>query len=462
MPDPAAVLMRAGVPGAASVSVERLHGLAPGASLSAPDRRVVMARVDPSLRRGALTEVDGATLAEAAGLALRTRIPLVVVVSSSGADVHEGVAALHGWGRAARALAECSGVIPIAMAVTGWALSGPALLLGLADLAVMTPEAVAYVSGPGAVAQVTAVELSAEALGGAAVHARTTGVGALMASGEVGALELIAAVLDHLPDHTDAMPPRDVWNRDAPDRPTPELTDLLPAEPAGSYDVRQVAAAIADDGHLLELRAGWAAQLVTALARIDGHPVGVVANQPMTMAGTLDIAASQKGARFVAFCDSFNLPIVTLVDTPGFMPGKDLEWRGMIRHGAQLVFAYGQATVPRVCLILRKAYGGAYIVMDSKTMGNDVCLAWPSAEIAVMGAEGAVQILHRGAAPADQTRLVEEYRDRYLNPYVAAERGYVDRVIDPAETRAAVAGALALLASKRERVVSRKHDNGPL
>ena len=462
MPDPAAVLVRARVPGAASVGLERLEHLSSEAGITAPGRRVVVARVDPSLRRGALTEVDGETLAEAAGLALNLRIPLVAVVSSSGADVHDGVAALHGWGRAARALAACSGVVPVAVAVTGWALSGPALLLGLADLAVLTPDAVAYVSGPRAVAQVTGAELSAEALGGAAVHARTSGLGALTASGEDEALQLIAAVLDHLPDHTDAVPPRDAWAGDPPDRATPELTGVLPADAAGSYDVRQVAAAIADDGHLLELRAGWAAQLVTALARIDGHPIGIVANQPRTMAGTLDIAASQKGARFVAFCDAFNLPIVTMVDTPGFMPGKDLEWRGMIRHGAQLVFAYGQATVPRVCLILRKAYGGAYIVMDSKTMGNDVCLAWPSAEIAVMGAEGAVQILHRGAAPAEQARLVDDYRARYLNPYVAAERGYVDRVIDPVDTRAAVAGALRLLATKRERVVSRKHDNGPL
>jgi propionyl-CoA carboxylase beta chain len=180
------------------------------------------------------------------------------------------------------------------------------------------------------------------------------------------------------------------------------------------------------------------------------------------MAGTLDIAASQKGGRFVAFCDAFNLPLLTLVDTPGFMPGKDLEWRGMIRHGAQMVFAYAEATVPRVCLILRKAYGGAYIVMDSKLMGNDLCLAWPSAEVAVMGAQGAVQILHRREDAATQARLVEDYEARYLNPYVAAARGYIDQVIDPADTRVVVANALRTLASKRERIVTRKHANGPL
>jgi acetyl-CoA carboxylase carboxyltransferase component len=201
---------------------------------------------------------------------------------------------------------------------------------------------------------------------------------------------------------------------------------------------------------------------VTALVRIAGQPVGVLANQPQAMAGTLDIAASQKGARFVGFCDSFNLGLLTMVDTPGFMPGRDLEWRGMIRHGAELVFAYAEATVPRVCLVLRKAYGGAYIVMDSKAMGNDLCIAWPSAELAVMGAEGAVRIVHRRADEETRATLVEEYRDRFLNPYVAAERGFVDIVIDPAETRQTVARCFEALATKRERLVHRKHGNSPL
>ena len=226
--------------------------------------------------------------------------------------------------------------------------------------------------------------------------------------------------------------------------------------------MRHAIAAVADDGEILEVRAGWAPQLVTVLVRIEGRPVGVVANQPQSMAGTLDIAASQKGARFVAFCDAFNLPLLTMVDTPGFMPGKDLEWRGMIRHGAQLVFAYAEATVPRVCLIMRKAFGGAYIVMDSKQMGNDLCLAWPSAQVAVMGAQGAVQILHRREDAATQAGLVEAYEETYLNPYVAAARGYIDAVIDPSETRASVAAALRALQTKRERIVARKHANGPL
>jgi acetyl-CoA carboxylase carboxyltransferase component len=422
---------------------------------------VLLVWVDHSERRGALASSDSDTITNAARHALAERVPLVVVLASSGADVIEGVASLDGWGRAARALADCSGVVPVAIITYGLAVSGPALLLGMADLVAMTPQAVAYVSGPAAVAQLTGLHLAAEELGGQKVHARSSGVAAFVADDPENALDVVAEALEYLPDHADDEPPARP-TADPVCRPTPELRRLLPASATGSYDVRHAMAAIADDGELLEVRAGWAPQIVTALCRVEGRPVGVVANQPQSMAGTLDIAASQKGARFVAFCDAFNVPLLTLVDTPGFMPGKDLEWRGMIRHGAQLVFAYAEATVPRVCLIMRKAYGGAYIVMDSKWMGNDVCLAWPSAQVAVMGAQGAVQILHRREDAATQARLAEEYEETYLNPYVAAARGYVDQVIDPADTRASVAAAFRMLASKRERIVARKHGNGPL
>ncbi len=226
--------------------------------------------------------------------------------------------------------------------------------------------------------------------------------------------------------------------------------------------MRQIAAALADGGEVAELWTRWSPQLVTALGRIDGRPVGFVANQPQALAGTLDIAASQKGARFVRFCDAFNVPLVTLVDTPGFLPGKDLEWRGMIRHGAELAFAYAEATVPRVCVILRKAFGGAYIVMDSKGLGNDLCFAWPSAEIAVMGAQGAAQVLHRRASPDERAALEADYAERFLTPWQAAERGFVDAVIDPADTRPAIAEALAVLASSREALPGRKHTIGPM
>jgi acetyl-CoA carboxylase carboxyltransferase component len=385
----------------------------------------------------------------------------VIELASSGADVVEGVASLDGWGRAAKSLADCSGVIPVAIVAYGLAVSGPALLLGMADIVVMTDDAVAYVSGPAAVAQLTGLRLAPGELGGPGIHARTSGVASAVANNAVSGLEIVAEVLDYLPDHTDVETPL-LASDDPPDRSTPELRDLLPASPTGSYDVRHAISAIADDHVFLEVRAGWAPQLVTALCRVQGRSVGVVANQPQAMAGTLDIAASQKGARFVSFCDTFNLPLLTLVDTPGFMPGKDLEWRGMIRHGAQLVFSYAEATVPRVCLIMRKAFGGAYIVMDSKGMGNDLCLAWPSAQVAVMGAQGAVQILHRREDADTQARLAQQYEEDYLNPYVAASRGFVDRVIDPADTRKSVAGAFDMLATKRERIISRKHANGPL
>jgi acetyl-CoA carboxylase carboxyltransferase component len=425
------------------------------------DRRVVLACVDSSLRHGVLTSDDSETLAEAALASLRHRLPLVLVLASAGADAAEGVAALDGWGRAARAVAQCSGVVPVIAVAYGSAVSGTALLLGLADAVVMTKEAIAFVSGPAAVAQVTGVRVSSAELGGRHVHHRTSGVATLVADDLEASFECVASLLDHLPDHVDEAAVRRRCT-DPSGRPTPELCDLLPASPTGSYDVREAIRAIADDGDLLELRAGWAPQIVTAFCRIDGRSVGAVANQPQSMAGTLDIAASQKAARFVQLCDSFNVALLTIVDTPGFMPGKDLEWRGMIRHGAELVFAYAEATVPRVCLVTRKAFGGAYIVMDSKGMGNDLSLAWPSAQIAVMGAQGAVQILHRREDAEAQVRLAAEYEVSYLNPYVAAERGFVDRVIDPAETRSAVARALEMLADKRERIVARKHGNAPL
>jgi acetyl-CoA carboxylase carboxyltransferase component len=450
--NPTFLALRAGVKGPAAAGVTRLP---------VTGRKVVLVRIDRKVRRGTLAAADSETIAAAAHTALAQRIPLVVVLASAGADVFEGAASLDGWGRAAHALTECSGVIPVVMVAYGLAVSGPALLLGMADAVVMTPEAVAYVSGPAAVAQLTGLHLAPEELGGQRVHARSTGVAALLADDVPSGLETVAGFLDYLPDHADEEPP--VWpGGDPANRPTPELRDLLPVSPTGSYDVRHAIAAIADDAALLELRAGWAPQLVTALCRVEGRTVGVVANQPQSMAGTLDIAASQKGARFVGFCDSFNVPLLTLVDTPGFMPGKDLEWRGMIRHGAQLVFAYAEATVPRVCLIMRKAFGGAYIVMDSKGMGNDLCLAWPSAQVAVMGAQGAVQILHRREDAEAQARLVGEYEESYLNPYVAAARGFIDQVIDPGDTRKVIASSLRMLATKRERIVARKHGNGPL
>jgi acetyl-CoA carboxylase carboxyltransferase component len=447
---PAAVALRAAVDGTLEARVDDRLG-----------RPAMIVRSVSDRRAGALGVADGDTIAAAARSARQSGLPFVLVLASSGADITEGVGSLVGWGRAAKEIVACSGVVPVLAALTGPAVSGPALLLGLADHVVMTADAYAYVSGPLMVRQMTGNVISTAGLGGAGTHQRSTGVAARVVASVEDVDEALGDLLAYLPDSVDDEPPR--WATDDPvDRPTPEAGELIPAVATASYDVRDVIRSIMDDGDFFELREHWSPNLVTGFATVDGRPVGVVANQPQQLAGTLDISCSHKGARFVSFCDAFNLPLVTLVDTSGFYPGKDMEWRGMIRHGAQLAFAYARATVPRVGLTLRKSYGGAFIVMDSKTMGCDLHLAWPTAEIAVMGASGAVSILHRRADAAEQAELALAYEDEYLNPWIAAERGYIDAVIDPADTRIELAAALEVLSTKRERIAPRRHDNLPL
>ena len=442
--------VRAKVPGAARANLTTVG-----------DRLAVVFRVQGADRKGAIGEGASGTIAEAARLALANRVPLVGVIASSGVDMTEGVQALHAWGVAVRSVVDCSGVVPVVFVVDGPAVSGSALLVGIADVVVMTGGSYAFVSGPAAVETYTGMQVSVDELGGTAVHVARSGVAHLVADDLESAMGMVADVLALLPAHTDEAPPF-IESDDPPVRECPELATVLPDTASGIYDVRDVVRSVADDGDFVELRAGWAPNLVTGLAVFGGHPVGIVANQPMALAGTLDIPSSQKGAAFVRLCDSFNLPIVTMVDTSGFFPGKDLEWKGIIRKGAQLVFAYAEATVPRICLILRKAYGGAYIVMDCKTLGNDLCFAWPSAEVAVMGAKGAVAILQRTLD--DEARLAAEldYEAAFLNPYVAAERGYIDAVVDPWETRRVLCQAVDMLWSKRERVPPKLHSNTPL
>jgi acetyl-CoA carboxylase carboxyltransferase component len=422
---------------------------------------VVWVDIDPSYHRGALSAEASGVIANAATTALNQRIPLVLAMASSGADILGGIAALHGWGQAARAIAHCSGVVPTFTIVTGPAVSGPALLIGLSDFVIMTADSYAFVSGPTMVAEFTGITMTNEQLGGTDAHAKQSGVASMVVADYESAVSSLEHLLTYIPNNVDELAPP-IHTGDASDRLVPEAGAVIPDTATGSYDVRKVIKAIADDGEMFELRERWAANVVTAFITIDGESVGVVANQPMILAGTLDIPASQKAARFVSFCDAFNIPLLTLVDTPGFYPGKDLEWRGMIRHGGQLVFAYARATVPRVCVILRKSYGGAYIVMDSKKMGNDLCLAWPTAELAVMGAGQAAAILQRRATPEERAAFEADYSERLLNPYVAAERGYVDAVINPEETRREVSAALIMLRDKRERLAPRKHDNTPL
>lgn len=430
------------------------------------DRQVVLARITASYLADdgddpALTRADGATLAAAIAMAREKRLPFVGMLATTGVPFEEGIGGSDAWARAARELAKASGVIPTILLACGPVVSGPALLLGMADITIFTENAYAYVNGPKSVEAYTGVPITGTELGGSSAHTRSSGVASLVVAGIDEAIDAVADVLTYLPDNIDQLP-NPIASSDPVDRQTPEAGEVLPESPTGSYDVRSIVRSICDDEEFLELRAGWAPNMVTGFASIGGRPIGVVANQTQALAGSIDIPAAQKGARFVAMCDAFGLPLLTLVDTSGFLPGKDLEWRGMIRHGAQLAFAYARATVPRIGLIVRKSYGGAYIVMDSKNMGNDLMLAWPSAEVAVMGAKGAVEILHRSETPERRLELEAAYEAQYLTPYPAAERSSITAVIEPWETRARIAAGLAMLATKRERLRSRDHDNGPL
>lgn len=427
--------------------------------ISIGDHRVVSVTIDGAARP--MSQLDAYTIANACELARAKSHPLVGFIKSTGANVREGIAAAHGWGTAAKSLISCSGIVPVVMIVTGPIVSSPSLMLGTADLVVMVRDSYAYVSGPTMVAQFTGLPIEREDLGGTGIHATESGIAACVVDTEAEAIELVSELLSYLPRSNSDLPPYRETS-DPASRKCETLASIVPTDTGQSYDVRHVIEEIADHHIFNELRPRWASNLVTGFANIAGHSVGIVANQPNVLAGTLNIAASQKGARFVALCDAFNIPIITLVDTPGFQPGKDLEWRGMIRHGAQLAFAYARATVPRISVTLRKSYGGAYIVMDSKPMGNDVAMAWPCSEIAVMGAKGAVEILHRRSDPQDRPALEADYEQRLLNPYIAAERGSIDMVIDPSETRSQIASALDLLYSKREKLPRRRHDNTPL
>ena len=433
-------------------------------------RRVGWFQVDGGKHHGAIGGAEADVIERLVKAATAVGVPIVGVLSTSGAEITEGVAALHHWGRVTRAAVAASGVVPIMAVVTGPCVSGASLLLGIADLVVMTADAFAYVCGPAAVATFIGHEIDSARLGGAAVHARHTGVASVVVSDTEHALEVVAELLSYLPsnnvDEAPAWPPID-----SPDRLCTRAASIVPAAGTSSYDVKHVLTDVVDADSFFELRPRFAPNLVTGFARLDGRSIGVVANQPSELAGTLHIEASQKGAAFVQLCDAFNVPLLTFVDTPGYQPGKDLEWRGIIRHGAQLVHAYADAKVPRLSVILRKAYGGAYIVMDSKTLGNDYCCAWPQAEVAVMGASGAVAVLHgrRLAGIEDEVdreieraALEQEYEQRYSTPHEALERGYIDEIIDPLETRHVLVDALRAWTTKRELLPRRQHSNIPL
>lgn len=443
------------------VGIRAATGGGATARLSDLDGRRIMRIILDLEETEGLTTVDALTLEAGFRTACEKRLPIVASITTNGVAIDEGFEAINAWGRAAKALTNASGVVPTFFIATGPVVAGPALLLGLADMVIFVEGAHAFVSGPAMVESFTGVPITRSGLGGTGTHARSSGLAGLIAADHDAALDLVGATLAHLPDHVDATP--ELADTDDPrDRPSEIAATTIPNHPTGSYDVRTIIRDIADDGEFLELRSSWAPNLITGFCFLGGRSVGIVANQSQALAGSIDIPASQKGARFVAWCDAFNVPLLTLVDTSGFLPGKDLEWRGMIRHGAQLAFAYARATVPRVAVILRKSYGGAYIVMDSTNMGNDLMLAWPTAEVAVMGAKGAVEILHRKASPEERATLEADYEARYLTPYPTAERGSISQVIDPIETRSTLTAAFDLLSTKREGLPRRKHDNTPL
>ena len=455
---------------AAPVGAKR-GGAVTAALTSIDGRQVAWFRLAGGQHRGAIGPVEGQVIERTVRLALDAGVPVVGELATAGADVTQGIASLVAWGRVAKAMVDASGTVPVLLTVTGPCVGGPALLLGLADHVVMTADAYAYVNGPRAAASFTGVTTTHAELGGADVHASRSGVASLVVATEEEAAAAVADLLSYLPGNHLEEPP--AWPAgDPPDRPSKVAAGVVPDRPTASYDVRVVIEDVCDAESFLEVRAALATNVVTGYARLDGRPVGVIANQPRSQAGTLDIEASRKAARFVQCCDAFGLPLLTFVDCGGFRPGRDLEWRGMIRHGAELVHAYANATVPRLGVVLRKAYGGAYIAMDSRGLGNDVCFAWPAAEIAVMGAPGAVAVLQRRKLAAvddpearDRLRadLEADYTERLCSPRVAAERGYVDDVIDPLDTRRLLVAGLAALGNKRATPPSpAKHTNTPL
>src|ERR1700712_5536139 len=401
-------------------------------------------------------------------LAAKYGCPVIGINDSGGARIQEGVVSLAGYAEIFWRNVQSSGVIPQISLVLGPCAGGAVYSPAMTDFILMAEgSSYMFITGPDVVKTVTGEEVTQEELGGASAHASKSGVATFVADDEQSCIEQVRYLLSFLPSNNLEDPPH--WeSTDDPERICEGIIDLIPDSANRAYDMKDVIAEIVDDGDFFEVFPHWAMNIVCGFARIDGHVVGIVGNQPKVLAGSLDIDASEKAARFVRTCDAFNISLVTFVDVQGFLPGTDQEYGGIIRHGAKLLYAYCEATVPRVQVITRKGYGGAYVVMNSKSIGADLAFAWPSAEVAVMGPQGAVNIIFRKeieAAPDTEARraeLIEEYTERFANPYQAAERGYVDDVIDPRDTRRMLARALNMLRTKREQMPSRKHGNSPL
>jgi len=431
-------------------------------------RKVFVFSQDFTVFGGALGEVFAEKIHKVMDLAESVGAPMIGLNDGAGARIQEGVVSLASYGGIFHRNVKASGVIPQISVIMGPCAGGAVYSPAITDFIFMVKgTSHMFITGPDVVKTVTGEDVTQEQLGGAMTHAAKSGVATFVAEDEAACLEQVRYLLSFLPSNNLEDPPA-FEATDDPERLCPELDDVIPESPNQPYDIKSVIESVVDDGDFFEVQPLFAQNIVCGFARIDGHPVGVVGNQPAVLAGCLDIDASEKAARFIRTCDSFNIPLVTFVDVPGFLPGTDQEYGGIIRHGAKLLYAYCEATVPRVQIITRKAYGGAYVVMNSKSVGADLAFAWPSAEIAVMGASGAVNIIHRKEIEAAEdvearrAELVSEYEARFANPYGAAERGYVDDVIDPSETRRILVRSLEVLRTKRESMPQRKHGNVPL
>lgn len=437
-------------------------------------RQVAVYSQDFTVFGGSLGEIHGHKITKVQDFALRTGVPLIGISDGGGARIQEGVAALTQFAEIFRRNVAASGVIPQISIILGPSAGGAVYSPALTDFIVMADgTSQMFITGPDVIKAVTGEEVTMEELGGGQTHNSRSGVAHYLAADEDEAIEYVQHLLQYLPSNNLSDPP--MWEGEIDLEPTEDdlaLNDLVPDSDNQPYDMKTLIEAIVDDGAFLEVQPLFATNVVVGFAHVEGHSVGIVANQPMSMAGTLDINAAEKAARFVRTCDAFNIPVITLVDVPGFLPGTDQEYQGIIRRGAKLIYAYAEATVPLITVITRKAYGGAYIVMASKQLGADINLAWPTAQIAVMGAGGAVNILQRralgavaevgGDVEAERARLTAEYEDAIVNPYDAADKGYVDAVIEPRETRAQIVRGLRALRTKRASLPPKKHGNIPL
>ena len=431
-------------------------------------RTVYLYAQDFTVYGGTLSEMQAKKICRVMDLALRNGVPIIGLIDSGGARIQEGVKSLGGYAEIFKRNAQYSGVIPQISVMLGPCAGGAAYSPALTDLIIMAEkQSFMFLTGPDVIKSVTGETIDAESLGGADVHMTISGVAHLSAPTEYETLLLTRKVMSYLPSNNVENPPY-IPPSDDPFRMEERLNSIVPMDSATAYSMHEVIDLVVDRGSFVEVQPKWACNSIVGFARIGGHSVGIVAQEPSVMAGVIDLDASDKMARFVRLCDCFNVPLVTFVDSPGYLPGIDQEHRGTIRHGAKLLYAFSEATVPKITIITRKAYGGAYVVKSSKYLGADVTYAWPSAEIAVMGAEGAVNILFRKRIASatdpsvERSRLVEDYRERFNNPYYSAQAGYIDDVIEPKETRAKIVTALAALRDKYSSAPPRKHGNIPL